>query len=396
MNQITYFDVIVVGGGPAGSTTAYLLSKQGINVLLIDKDEFPRPKLCGGLLTYKTVNILNRIFGDTIESLQRKGIVNYISYSYELRTQREILQSGITDIPVILVDRSVYDNYLLNRAIDASARVVSGERVISLDVDSLTITTETRKVFKSKIVIGADGANSIIRRAILDSNTAIRKWRNDLATGLEVTIPRKNSDHEVSGPIIFLGIVPWGYGWVFPNKNDLVVGVGCLHPRQINIHDSLNKLLNAIQYNDLDIRPLGHPIPYGNFLKTPAKRSVLLVGDAAGFVDPLMGEGIYYAHRSAEIAAGCISDSDHPFSSEELEKNFVKLIRKEIISELSVIKKFRQLIFSSMDLFGTTALKFIIFLVGIKRFTELVHGIRTYTWKRGRNYGKNYAVNLDK
>jgi geranylgeranyl reductase family protein len=383
MKQTDQFNTIIVGGGPAGATAAYLLGKQGINVLLIDKDEFPRPKLCGGLLTFKTVKLLNRIFGDTIDSLQEKGVINYISYSYELRTRNEILQSGTTDIPAILVDRSVYDAYLLNRAIAAGAQVLSGERVVSLDLDDLKITTETGKIFKSKIVIGADGANSIVRRAIQDSNNAISRWRKNLATGLEVVIPRNSSVHKVSGPIIFLDIVPWGYGWVFPNQHNLVVGVGCLNPRRVNLNNSLNKLLDSIQYGGSALRPLGHPIPYGNFLKSPIKKSVLLIGDAAGFVDPLMGEGIYYAHRSAEIAAICICDSRQSFLSEELEKKFVKSIRREIIAELSVIKKFRWLIFSSLDFFGTVALKFIIFLVGIRKFTELVHGIRSYTWKRG-------------
>ena len=78
MPASTVYDVIIAGGGPAGSTAGYILSKAGLNVLIIDKSNFPRKKLCGGLITYKTIRLLERVFGETASSLDEKGIIDFV------------------------------------------------------------------------------------------------------------------------------------------------------------------------------------------------------------------------------------------------------------------------------------------------------------------------------
>jgi len=79
-NKIEYnYDVIIVGGGPAGTTAAYLLDKKGYEVLIIDKKKFPRNKLCGGLLTKKTLNILSDIYNFNVKDLKKDKVINYIS-----------------------------------------------------------------------------------------------------------------------------------------------------------------------------------------------------------------------------------------------------------------------------------------------------------------------------
>ena len=78
------YDVIIVGGGPAGSTAGYLLCNFGFNVIIIDKSNFPRRKLCGGLISYKTLKLLDRIFGETESSLRTKHILNFQSDHYEV------------------------------------------------------------------------------------------------------------------------------------------------------------------------------------------------------------------------------------------------------------------------------------------------------------------------
>lgn len=384
MPEENVFDVIVVGGGPAGSTAAFLLCQQGLNVLIIDKDAFPRTKLCGGLLTYKTLKILKRIYGDTLETLQAKDVVDYITYSYELRTPNSLLQSGVTEFSTILVDRWVYDSYLIERASSAGAKLVYEERILNVDLDARCVTTATGKMFKAKIIIGADGANSVVRRYFPRNVYNLSDWTENLATGLEVTIPRDNATTKITGPVVYFGVVPWGYGWIFPNKENLVVGVGCLSPRNVDLRGSLEVVLSFIAKEDVLRKPLGHPIPYGNFMKSPAHLSTLLVGDAAGLVDPLMGEGIYYAHRSAEIAAKCIQDALLIGRENELANMYIHALRKSIIPELIAIKRFRWLIFKASELFGSNSLNFITHIVGIQRFSELVHGVRSYQWlKKG-------------
>ena len=378
------FDVIIVGGGPAGATAAYLLKQQNQDVLIIDKDEFPRIKLCGGLLTYKTLRILNEIYGDTIQTLKDKGVIDYISHSYELRTKDEIWNTGNSAIPSVIVNRYVYDNYLLNRSLDIGAQILYKDRVIKVDTRNNIITTISGKRLKAKIIIGADGANSIVRKAMNKSIYDPKKWIKGLATGLEVTIPRADIGLDVSGPIIFFDIVPWGYGWVFPNNKSLVVGIGCLFSKKQNLSNALDSLLSIIQYKGENPKKQGHPIPYGNFLKRPANGNILLIGDAAGLVDPLMGEGIYYAHKSAKIAAESINYVLPTKSKETLSTIYIQSVQKNILNELSNIKKIRWVIFSMMGIFGVRSLKLIIYIIGIQKFIELVHGIRSYDWKKGQ------------
>lgn len=382
MSNENNFDVIIVGGGPAGSTAAYLLKQQSLDVLIIDKDKFPRMKLCGGLLTDKTLKILDEIYGDTIQTLIDKGVINYVSYSYELRTKDEIWNAGHSAIPSVIVNRYIYDHYLLNRSLEAGAHILHQDRVTKVDISNNTVTTISGKTLKAKIIIGADGANSVVRKAMNKSIYDPQKWIKGLATGLEVTIPRANVGLDVSGPIIFFDIVPWGYGWVFPNKNNLVIGVGCLFSKKQNLSKALDSLLSTLQFKGENPKKQGHPIPYGNFLKRPANGNIILIGDAAGFVDPLMGEGIYYAHKSAKLAAESINYVLSTTSKETLSNIYIQSVQKNLLNELSNIKKIRGVIFFMMSIFGVRFLKLVIYIVGIQKFIELVHGIRSYDWKK--------------
>ena len=382
MSNENNFDVIIVGGGPAGSTAAYLLKQQSLDVLIIDKDKFPRMKLCGGLLTDKTLKILDEIYGDTIQTLIDKGVINYVSYSYELRTKDEIWHAGHSAIPSVIVNRYIYDHYLLNRSLEAGAHILHQDRVTKVDISNNTVTTISGKTLKAKIIIGADGANSVVRKAMNKSIYDPQKWIKGLATGLEVTIPRANVGLDVSGPIIFFDIVPWGYGWVFPNKNNLVIGVGCLFSKKQNLSKALDSLLSTLQFKGENPKKQGHPIPYGNFLKRPANGNIILIGDAAGFVDPLMGEGIYYAHKSAKLAAESINYVLSTTSKETLSNIYIQSVQKNLLNELSNIKKIRGVIFFMMSIFGVRFLKLVIYIVGIQKFIELVHGIRSYDWKK--------------
>jgi menaquinone-9 beta-reductase len=385
------YDVIVVGCGPAGATVSYLLQLQGFKVLAIDKDTFPRLKLCGGLLTYKTINLLHRVYGDTLATLQDKKIIEYTSYFYELRAQQVVLKSGETNLPAVLVDRLIYDNYLLEQAKSVGVEVLEGDRVFSVDSNNSCVTTVGGEILQANIIIGADGANSIVRKSIPAKQFNSKHWEKNLAVGVEVSIPREEVSDLITGPVVYFGLVPWGYGWVFPNKEKLIVGVGCLEPRNNNLKAELDKVLSLIGYKPKSVYKLrGHPIPYGNFLQKPAYRSILLLGDAAGLVDPLMGEGIYYAQRSAEIAAKCVKECTGIGVKNILASRYTKALQESIISELVAINKFRWFIFTMSDLFSPGAIKLIVDIIGVQRFSELVHGVRSYRWLKQGGIDENF------
>lgn len=340
------YDIIIVGGGPAGSTAGYLLSNFGFKVLMIDKDNFPRRKLCGGLITYKTLELLNRIFGETESSLRKKHVLNFRSDHYEVLYKNKPMVQGSLDSPLYFVDRQIYDSSLLEKAREAGAKIIEGEKVRAINLSTSEVVTSTGKTFKAKFIVGADGVNSIVRRELfLKRRIGIHKWQHDLATAFELFIDRNETRKVIDHPIIFFGFVNWGYSWIFPNKDKLLVGLGGLN--RANKHNLLNLFRNFLSVLNLDqgmiSKIAGHPVPYGNFLLNPVFKNVILVGDAAGFVDPITGEGIFYAQRSAELASWAIHKSI--YCNGGLGMIYLQLLQRCIYPELSYSKKVRWRIF---------------------------------------------------
>jgi flavin-dependent dehydrogenase len=151
---------------------------------------------------------------------------------------------------------------------------------------------------QADFIIGADGVNSRVSKLIDGS----RHRKRTLAFGLECEIPRELLKRSVQSPEIYLGIARWGYGWVFPKKNSVTVGLaGLLHSNsglQSNFEQFLRQIcgfLPGIPYE-------GHHIPFGHYLNMPGRAATLLVGDAAGLVEPVTGEGIAFAMLSGMLA----------------------------------------------------------------------------------------------
>ena len=113
------YDVIIIGAGPAGSTAGYLLSKFGLRVLLIDKSNFPRQKLCGGLLTFKTYELIKRIF--TLSSNDFDKLINFSSKTFKLYYKDNLLLDGESDKPFYFVERDKYDLFFVIRCNSISA-----------------------------------------------------------------------------------------------------------------------------------------------------------------------------------------------------------------------------------------------------------------------------------
>ena len=344
------YDVIIVGGGPAGSTAGYLLSNFGFNVVIIDKNNFPRRKLCGGLITYKNLKLLNRIFDETESSLRKKHILNFQSDHYEVFYKNKLMVKNSLDTPFYFVDRQIYDSFLLEKAKEAGTEVIEGEEVkaFNFNLSNSEVITSTGRILKAKFIVGADGASSITRKELfLKDKIATHKWQHNLATALEVFIDRAEIRETVDHPIIFFGFVNWGYSWIFPNKDRLIVGLGGLN--RANKNNFLYLFRNFLSLSVLNLNQgrtskiAAHPVPAGNFLLRPVLKNAVLVGDAAGFVDPVTGEGIFYAQRSAELASWAIRKSVH--NNENLEISYLQLLRKYVYPELEYAKRVRWLIF---------------------------------------------------
>lgn len=374
------YDVMIAGGGPAGSTAGYILSKAGLKVLLIDRNTFPRHKLCGGCITEKAVQLLQRVFGETANGLMEKDIINFGSRRYEIYSRNRLITGRETRLSFYFVERHRYDHFFLEKAREAGAEIREGDGVVSFDVVSCTARAVSGNVFSSRFVIGADGVNSIIRRNLPEEVFDRAEWRRETGNAVEILIDRSELPAAIDHPALYFDFNRNGYAWLFPNREKIVAGIGGLARDNVKVlRPSFMTFLSSLKIKGPERFPLkGCTFPYGNYLTKPVYGNVLLAGDAAGFADPLLGEGIYYAQRSGELAAHAILDSLKE-TDEQAAQRYVRSLDEHIMTELLYAKKIRDFMFSYLGRMRFLPLKIIMSMLGDMPI-EAVHGVRSYRW----------------
>ena len=370
-----YYDVIIVGGGPSGSTAGYILAKEGLNVLILDKHKFPREKICGGLMPYKTLKLVCRIFGVS-ERFFENNICNYKSDEVIVCYEDEIIVEERLKRPFYFVDRKKYDNYLLEKAKEAGAKFIENVKIVQVNAKKGKIIDNKGNEYGADFIIGADGVNSAVRKCFPDKLFDRTKWNDNLAVALKTSVSNESKDSDNFPTIFHFGLIRWGYSWVFPNEHSINFGVTGLNYNKGSFEYALSKELELFNVNKNEVKVLTHTIPYGYYIENPIYEKVLLVGDAGGYVDPLFGEGLFNAHRSAEIAA--LSIISHLDTHESLETIYPRLMKKYIFSELNYIRRIRNFIFASLDYSPKMLSRFIIKQT-YKTFLELAKGKKIYT-----------------
>jgi geranylgeranyl reductase family protein len=383
MDQKNSFDTIVVGAGPAGSTAAFLLASYGLRVLILDKSNFPREKLCGGLLTWKTVNLLESIFQTTTDYLKSKRIITYSSVKYQVVSSTGFSFQSQLDYPFHFVRRSAYDSFWIDLACRAGAEFRPGERVIALDyLDCETkVSTDRGGEFSGRYILGADGAISKVRGLLASQNFIDTDWNSNLATALEVFVPNRRSNDLPDYPFIYFGYIPWGYAWCFPGEHCRVIGICGLNAKAGKLlRNGYETFLKSIPGFSKHVpSPMSHALPYGNYLKIPGYGNILLLGDACGLADPLLGEGIYYAHKSAQLAADAVIRSYREPSSAI--DRYACHLKRVIIPELKYARIGRQIIFSLPGVWPYRILTSMLKIMP-KKCEATIQGQRSFKWFR--------------
>jgi geranylgeranyl reductase family protein len=370
------FDVVVVGAGPAGSTAAYLLASNGFDVLMVDKSSFPRNKLCGGLLTLKTVKLLEDIFKLSADWLKNKRIITYQSFDYKLASSKGESIEGRMDYPFYFVQRSVYDALWLEMAQKAGVEYRAGEKVVALDVSINKVTTDRGGECFGNYILGADGAVSRIRRSLSAAGFINPDRPLEMAKTLEVFIPNRHVPEPAECPSIYFGHIPWGYTWSFPGEDFRILGLaGLSRKADKSFKACFRRFLESLNISMQEVPHLkSHALPYGNYLSRPGYGKVLLLGDACGLADPLLGEGIYYAHKSALLAAQAILNSSD--NAQAVFEIYKRLLGNDIIAEFRPIRMLRQVIFSLPGNWPYKILSFILRMMP-NRCEEALHGLRS-------------------
>ncbi len=334
--KIEIYDLVVVGGGPAGSAAAFTAAKEGLRVCLIDKSNFPREKLCGGLITQRSKNVFETVFGQELDS-------NIISYSdhVDFYSDGKFLASTEGYSRLFFTMRKDFDDYLLRLAKDAGTTLKLGVKIDRLDFVDKVVHLKNGDTIGYRFLIGADGVNSQVAKELFGSSFN----KNTIGFGLEAEVPREMLPTHSENVEIDFGAAKWGYGWVFPKKSTFTIGVGGIHRLNSDIKTSFANFLSA---KGLDVKKLnvkGQFIPFGDYRSQPGRDLVLLCGDAAGIVDPITGEGIAYAMQSGNAAAVSVSDDIHGRG------NAFDLYRKrykEITKSIRQAKIWRYLIFPKL------------------------------------------------
>jgi geranylgeranyl reductase family protein len=278
-----------------------------LQTLLLEKEKMPRKKLCGGGVTPKVLKLLDFNLPD--------GIIESKPHSARIHIGKNCFKFHSTRPLVYMTAREKFDTLLAERAAEAGAEVKDGTLVHNLVTRPSSIEVQTRKgSFETKTVIGCDGTGGPTARL----TRLYDRWEpNEAAYAIESEIPVGNEAvRNFMGPEeyfdVYFGVSPAGYGWVFPKDDHLTVGVGCRLSKLRNGGDLFGSFLKNIpELRECDIpSPQAHLIPLGGTVNFPiVANRVLLAGDSAGFAEPLLGEGIYFAIWGGQIAAQVVEEA---------------------------------------------------------------------------------------
>jgi geranylgeranyl reductase family protein len=320
------YDAIVVGAGPAGSTAARELARAGRSVLLLERERLPRHKPCGGALSPR----LLRRLPFALEASLLEDTITRATFTF---CAGESVEIG-SDRPMgFMVRRDAFDAALCRSAQAAGARLVEGAaaREVTVGRGAVTLATDAG-TFTGRILVGADGAAGAVARAVLPS----RRRPTLVAVESLAPMPPEHAPRYRGRILVDFGNFPGGYAWAFPKGDHLNLGAMVLREGGMDLKAAFHRFAaGQAGLRSLDLGRVGGAlIPgYDGRLQPVAAGPAFLVGDAAGLVDPFLGEGIYYAVRSAQLLANALAEAGEDtaaaaaryrqFLAEEIEPDFV-------------------------------------------------------------------------
>ncbi|MCF2874151.1 MULTISPECIES: geranylgeranyl reductase family protein [unclassified Tenacibaculum] len=298
---MNHYDVAVIGSGPSGASTAFHLAKQGISTVIIEKETLPRYKTCGGGFVYRGRKDLPFDITEVVEK-EFHTVDVYLGKKLHFKTHRE-------KPTISMVMRDSFDNLITKKAKEFGATLLENHKLKGLSFDNNVITLETSQGnLTANFVIAADGA--------LSPTAKLAGWKEDtrkLIPALEYEVEVSDEDFErLSKEVRFdIDAIPFGYAWSFPKKNHLSLGVASARRTKINLKKFYKEYLQTLGINNIVSESQhGFQIPVAPRTDGFVKNNVFLIGDAAGFADPITAEGISNAIYSGKLAAEAIIETN--------------------------------------------------------------------------------------
>tara|TARA_B110000438_G_scaffold54025_1_gene54160 strand:+ start:1235 stop:2449 length:1215 start_codon:yes stop_codon:yes gene_type:complete len=354
------YDLIIVGAGPAGTSAALYGNRLGLQTLLLDKSKFPRDKTCGDALSGKSVKILDDL--NLVEGVNKLdgSIIKRIIFANPKHSECELLLDKSLNKDHIshgyVIPRITFDNYMLEQAKKVSD-VEEGFFVKDLLFDDKRVVGVSgktdngdRKEYRANIVLGADGPNSIVSKKA----GLYQMGMDHTAVGIRCYYENvKDLTDQIE--LHYVEEINPGYFWIFPaGKNRANIGVGLLKSivkkESRKLSEIMTKIIESDHFKDrfsdaVPIeKPTGWNLPLGSIKRKNHGEGFLLLGDAAGLVDPFTGEGIGNAMVSGQIAAETAAQAKekNDFSKKYLKK-YDKKLWDHLGSELNTSAKLLKL-----------------------------------------------------
>ena len=326
------YRVVIVGAGPSGCSAANTLLDNRDDILIIDKESFPRHKPCAGGLTPKTVKNL---------PFSLKGLEQHSSESMDFKfTNGKTVHLKHNEGACKMVIREEFDNHFLNFIIKKGANLIKDKVIKVSDFSDYVILETEMYLIKCEILIGADGANSTVRR--LATNL---KFKNPVFA-FEGLVNKESCTKKSPTKFIFNKL---GYGWIFPKHDHYNVCICNLIYDSSEPKPKKNDLVAFVK-DELGSDSLenitGFPIGTEGVDYVPQSERIYLIGDAAGLAETLLGEGIYNAVMSGKYIANAI------ISSPDINKVYLNYINylDSLKKELSLYNKGAKLLYKKQRL----------------------------------------------
>ncbi|ARV13978.1 geranylgeranyl reductase family protein [Polaribacter sp. SA4-12] len=319
-----HFDVAIIGSGPSGASTAFYLGKQGISTVIIEKEALPRYKTCGGGF----VNRGRKNMPFEIDAVIEREFFAVDSYF----NNGKIFYQSAKEKPIItMIMRDAFDNLIVEKAKEFGVTLLENHTLKSIEfLNDKSILNTSQGEISANFVIAADG--------VLSPTAKMAGWKEDtrkLIPALEYEVEVSEEDFKrLSTSVRFdIDAVPFGYAWSFPKKNHLSLGVLTTKKGKINLKEYYKKYLQTLGIKNIIKEDAhGFQIPIAPRTDGFIKNNVFLIGDAAGFAEPITAEGISNAILSGKYVAEAIIESN--LNKELAEKLYIEKLNIKLLPEL--------------------------------------------------------------